>query len=394
MSKKIIVSVLAVIVFTGIIFAGYFIFTPRCPKICDDGNSCTNDLCSESTDFKCAFSPVPDCCGNKACETKETYEECPLDCPNCEDNNKCTTDSFDYHFQKCANAPVLDAVCCGNSICETGEDYALCPRDCPSCDDDNKCTKDSYDYHKNSCVNEKIIPCCGNQICDKGTEKNSNCPADCPSCDDNSRLTADSFNYSSQKCENTAVYYFIDDFENGAGNWEFFGKEEKEPITTTWGLALEGNNAVLRGAGHNWAGVLSKKWPNYAFKAKFKIIREGDGIHFNFRNNMGESNPTRYFIGVGSNHLNLAKQIDKRFFDSLAQPKEFFALNKEWHTFEARGYGNVLNIFIDGKLLIKYDDASESVSSGGIAFETLNNSEFLIDDVEVKIISEKDIVRP
>lgn len=394
MSRKILISILAGAVLTGLGIAGYFLLIHRCPEACDDGNSCTNDFCSAATNYKCASSPVSDCCGNAICEIKENYGTCPKDCLSCDDNNQCTKDSYDYHSQKCVNAPNINVVCCGNTICEIGEFYENCARDCPNCNDNNKCTKDSYDYHKFSCVNEKIIPCCGNGICDKGVEKYSSCQADCPNCDDNSRLTADSFNYTAQKCEHAVTHYLIEDFENGVGDWKFFGKEEKEPVTTTWGIASEGSNAVLRGAGHNWAGILSKEWSNYIFKAKFKIIREGSGIHFNFRNNMGERNPTRYFIHVSSNNLNLAKQINEIFFDSIAHSNEPLALGEGWHTFEIRGYGNVINIFIDGDLLIKYKDSEDPVLSGGVAFETLDGSEFLIDGVEVKVISPQDVTYP
>jgi len=393
-NKKILIFILMGIVIVGLGIAIYLFLIPRCPASCDDGNSCTTEACSKETEYKCKIKNIPDCCGNKLCEIKEAYETCSIDCPNCDDINKCTKDSYDYHLEKCVNAPILDTVCCGNSACEIGESYGNCARDCPNCDDENKCTRDKYDYHKRSCVNEKIIPCCGNQICDKGAETRSNCSADCPNCDDNSNLTKDSFDYITQKCKYFVTHYFIDDFERGVGNWDFFGKDEKESITTTWGAASDGNNAVLRGAGHNWAGILSKEWTNYIFKTKFKIIKEGDGIHFNFRNRMGEGNPTRYFIGVGSNHLNLAKQIDEKFFDSLAQPQNFPSLREGWHTFEIRGYGNILNIYIDNNLLIKYKDVESPILSGGVAFETLNDSEFLIDDIEIKVITEKDVVYP
>lgn len=399
MNRKILLFVSAGVIIVGLSIGAYFLFmVPRCPKSCDDGNTCTQDTCSAGTDYECFNSPISGCCGNTICETEEGYETCSLDCPKCDDNNECTNDSFNYHTQKCSNAPILDKICCGNTICETGENYKNCARDCPNCDDNNKCTLDSYDYHQQKCINKTAVPCCGNGTCDKGAETRLNCSTDCPSCDDNSRLTADSFNYVTQKCEHIVTHYIFDDFENGAGEWEFFGKEENEPVSTNWSIVKDGTNTVLRGAGHNWAGILGKSWPDYIFKTRFKIVKEGDGIHFNFRNIMGERNPTRYFIWVGSNGVNLAKQINEKFFSSLAQPENFPGFGKDfvnvWHTLEIRGYGNIINIYVDNKLLIKYKDTESPVLSGGIAFETLNNSEFLIDDVEVKAISEKNIIYP
>ena len=398
MNKNLLIVVFGIGTLLLIFGGGYFLFAPRCPASCNDNNFCTTETCSKDTNYKCKIEPIPNCCGNKSCEIGETYDTCIIDCPTCEDNDKCTKNYFDYNKQKCTNLPILDVICCGNGICETEETYQSCARDCINCDDDNKCTRDSYDYHKQACLNKIITPCCGNNICDVGVEAYSSCSADCPNCDDNSKLTLDSFDYVNQKCKHVVIYYLLDNFENGASNWEFFGKEEKEPASTNWSVIKDGTNTVLRGAGHNWAGILNKKWSDYIFKVKFKIIQEGEGIHFNFRNTMGEKDPTRYFIWVGSNGVNLAKQIGQKFFDSLAQPKDFPGFGKNfinvWHTFEIRGYGNILNILIDNKLLIKYKDDSEPILSGGVAFETLNNSEFLIDDVEIKVINEKDIIYP
>ncbi|OGF76445.1 hypothetical protein A2926_02530 [Candidatus Giovannonibacteria bacterium RIFCSPLOWO2_01_FULL_44_40] len=391
MNKNLLIIVLGVGALLLISGGSYFFLAPKCPVSCDDGNSCTTETCSKETSYKCKIEPVPNCCGNKSCETAETYDTCAIDCPTCDDNNKCTKDSFDYNKQACKNLPILDAACCGNTVCETGENYQNCARDCVSCDDDNKCTKDSYDYNKRACLNKIITPCCGNQICDAGAEAYASCSLDCPNCDDGSRLTKDSFNYKTQKCEYIATHYFIDDFETAAKNWDFFG--DQGPTLTAWGTTVIGGNTVLRGTGHYWANLRGKEWTDYIFKTKFKAVKWGDGIHFNFRNKMGERNPTRYFIGVGSGHLYVAKQIGDKFFNNLVEASPI-SLDSGWHTFEIRGRGNIINIYIDGELLIKYKDTASPILSGGVAFETLDNAEFLIDDVEVRVISEKDIVYP
>jgi hypothetical protein len=282
----------------------------------------------------------------------------------------------------------LTTICCGNTVCETGETYINCARDCPNCDDVNKCTKDSYDYHKQSCLNEIIIPCCGNGICDKGVEARSTCSVDCPSCDDNNQLTADSFNYTTQKCENIVTHYFIDDFESGIQNWSF--SVSPEDPTATWSTKIEGSNTVFRGTGHNWTDLIEKEWTDYIFKARFKIIK--GSIHFNYRVEHGEEGGTRYFIGAGSGHLMLSKQINENFYSGLAE--ESMNLDSGWHTIEIRGYGNILNIYIDNELLIKYKDTTNPVLSGGVALETHQDSEFLIDDVEIKVITQQDVIYP
>lgn len=389
MNKKILILILAGVVVVGLGLTGYLFLIPSCPASCDDGNPCTQDTCSKETNYKCKTEPIPNCCGNKICETPEVYETCALDCPNCDDSNKCTKDSYDYHAQKCVNAPILDAVCCGNTVCETGETYQSCARDCPNCDDNNKCTKDRYDYHGQKCVNEIIIPCCGNGICDKGAETYSICSTDCPNCDDKNKLTADSFNYKTQKCENVITHYFIDDFEQGAQSWDY-GPTPEDP-TASWSTKVEEGNTVFRGVGHNWATLIDKKWDDYIFKAKFKIIK--GQIHFNYRLKQLGEQPNRYFIGLGSGHLTLSKQTQDKFYNNLGEaPNVNFGSG--WHTIEIRGYGNVINILVDGRLLIKYKDNENPHLSGGIGLETHDDSEYWIDDVEIKVISEKDVVYP
>jgi len=386
MSKNIIIIILVIIVIAGLGGGAYFFFRPKCPESCDDANSCTQDICSKETNHKCSHNAIPNCCGNKNCELAEGYEICPADCPNCDDNNQCTKDSYDYHQQECVNAPVLEVICCGNTLCETGETYISCSRDCPNCDDANQCTKDSYDYHQKKCLNEIIKPCCGNGICDKGSETYSSCSKDCPNCDDSSKLTSDSFNYTTQKCENVVTHYFIDDFESGIKDWDLQDPPEDQ-IISSWTIIKEGTNSVLRGVEHNWGVLRGMKWDNFILKIKFKIIK-GE-MHFNYR--LWEDK--RYFIRVATNNIGLSKQIGDKFYDNIAEYQNL-NLGPGWHNLEIRGYGNILNILIDSTTLMKYKDTQTPVLSGGVGIEVLNQSEFWVDNVEVKVITQSDIVYP
>ena len=229
------------ILILSVLIIGIIFISGCAKKECETDADCLTKTCftSQCTDNKCAYSSIADCCGNEICEVGETYPECAADCPNCDDNNECTSDSYDYHELKCVNAIIPNVICCGNSVCETEETYSNCAKDCPNCNDGNKCTKDSYDYHELKCVNKLIIPCCGNEICDEGAETYLDCPTDCPDCNDNNKLTADNFNYATQKCENIVTHYFIDDFEQDTGNWVFFKEED-------WSTETENGNTVLK----------------------------------------------------------------------------------------------------------------------------------------------------
>lgn len=86
-----------------IIFLIFFIINlaiPKCPITCNDNNLCTNDFCSKETGYKCMNTLKLNCKGNEICETGEYGTS---DCPNCDDNNKCTADSYDLGTKKCIN---------------------------------------------------------------------------------------------------------------------------------------------------------------------------------------------------------------------------------------------------------------------------------------------------
>ncbi len=59
----------------------------KCNSSCDDKNPCTEDICSEQTNFKCEHKEIIPCCGNNKCEQGENY----LNCEDCAEI-KTTTD--------------------------------------------------------------------------------------------------------------------------------------------------------------------------------------------------------------------------------------------------------------------------------------------------------------
>jgi len=85
-------------------------------------------------------------------ETQEENNTCEIRCGPCEYIENCTC--------------ITLYPCNGNGICEEGE-YGFSD-DCPDCNDNNPCTQDGYDYKEKRCINEPIVPCCGNNICEDG----------------------------------------------------------------------------------------------------------------------------------------------------------------------------------------------------------------------------------
>jgi len=94
-------------------------------------------------------------CGNTLCEENETCESCPGDCGVCH----------------AAEEP------------ENISEIEPAPPECPdSCSDDNKCTDDYCSEGTSyTCKHTPIIPCCGNNLCEKD-ERCTSCPDDCGKC--------------------------------------------------------------------------------------------------------------------------------------------------------------------------------------------------------------------
>lgn len=144
-----------------------------CPDTCDDANRCTQDTCSKETRFNCVHEDILPCDGNAICEAGEyPFSE---DCPDCDDNNGCTKDTYNIADKSCKNTNITP--CIGNGLCESGE-YGSA--DCPECDDQNDCTQDTYDINKQACTHTSIIPCCGDRICE-ADETIGTCITDCQS---------------------------------------------------------------------------------------------------------------------------------------------------------------------------------------------------------------------
>ncbi len=57
-------------------------------------------------------------------------------------------------------------------------------------------------------------------------------------------------------------------------------------------------------------------------------------------------------------------------------------LGNGWHALEVTGYGSTITVLVDDQIVMTYTDP-EPILSGGIAFESLNDVQVLIDDVEI-----------
>ncbi len=183
--------------------------------------------------------------------------------------------------------------------------------------------------------------------------------------------------------------HFFDDFENGLEKWTFSSEGAGSEV-------VENGNTVLKLVGVERANV-HKIWDNYLFKFRFKMI---DGsVHVDFRRSEGYADGARRYL-VGMNYVgvyNLNKQIGE---DWRKLEEVDFRLDDGWHTLEIRGYDDIINVYVNDELIIKHKDTTNTLSSGWVRFEAHTGGvpgmvpELLIDDVEIKLITEEDIVYP
>ncbi|MFH1533170.1 MAG: hypothetical protein ABIK09_20785 [Pseudomonadota bacterium] len=157
---------------------------------CDDGNPCTDDSCKPLSG--CTFTPNVDLCDDE--DPCTLIDVCAASAcvgsgaPDCDDGNPCTDDLCTpgvgcAHMDNADPCDDLDA-CTTVDACVDG---ACIGSGALACDDGVACTADSCQALI-GCVYTPISPCCGNgvtepgEFCDDGnTQDGDDCPGDCSS---------------------------------------------------------------------------------------------------------------------------------------------------------------------------------------------------------------------
>jgi photosystem II stability/assembly factor-like uncharacterized protein len=161
---------------------------------------------------------------------------------------------------------------------------------------------------------------------------------------------------------------YSQDFESGQPEgWE---------LGPGWEVTESDAGGVLAGRGHDWASLTTGSWSDY--RLRFNVKLTGDAtLHANFR---VEAGPSRYFIGLRREGSYLVKQTGPdSFTENLANAD---GLGDGWKTVEITGYGPTITVLVGEQVVMTYTDP-EPLLSGGIAFESLAESQVLIDDVEI-----------
>jgi hypothetical protein len=189
---------------------------PGTAIICDDGQDCTDDACSDDTS-SCEYTPDHGSCSDgtfcNGSEVCQPFDGCGPGAPvNCDDTFECTLDACNEADDRCDHTP-NDADCDNGLYCDGVEtcdiDFGCLSGTAADCDDGVDCTDDvcleatsSYSCENTTndasctdgdvcttdtcdavtgCGYEPIANCtdCGDGVCEGNGETCDTCSADC-----------------------------------------------------------------------------------------------------------------------------------------------------------------------------------------------------------------------
>jgi photosystem II stability/assembly factor-like uncharacterized protein len=161
------------------------------------------------------------------------------------------------------------------------------------------------------------------------------------------------------------VILYEEDFQSGqASGWE---------LEAGWAVT----DGMLRGQGHRWANCSAGPWADCHLAFRLNLL-EGR-IHLVYRLN----ETGRYFIGFSEEGSYLHKQYwPDTFTPQLAHSDGPFELGV-WRQVEIVGEGPHITFAVDGEVQWEYIDP-DPLLAGTFAFETLDDSVALIDDIVVR----------
>jgi hypothetical protein len=250
--------------------------------------------------------------------------------------------------------------------------YSNCTKITPkTCEANTKCDFSLSGFKSTSEMEDN---CCGNTLCEEGSETNSDCPNDCPNCDDNSKLTSDSFNYKTQECENIVTHYFIEDFEEGktsigtGENWKIIDDQKNK--------VLDCPGIKINGVENDWATFGNDDWANYESELSFKLVEnlKGFGFHFFSKEEQG------YIVDIQDRKITLKKGSQQGRVEVSLEPFDF-KLDK-WYVLKTEKTGNNINIYIDDTQIFEYKD-SQPVDTGQLRIETFGDGHVRLDDISI-----------
>lgn len=133
---------------------------------------------------------------------------------------------------------------------------------------------------------------------------------------------------------------------------------------------------VLRGRGHSWARYTAGEWGDSTMSLRLRLVR--GAIHLNYR----VHDASRYFVGIHQEGLALHKQTGPQSFSGPLARAERQIPADRFVEVRISGEGGRLKVAVDGQPVLEYRDP-QPLTRGGIAFETLDESEAWVGTVGV-----------
>jgi photosystem II stability/assembly factor-like uncharacterized protein len=163
---------------------------------------------------------------------------------------------------------------------------------------------------------------------------------------------------------------FSDDFEKGlAMPWDW------DP---GWTVDIIDSNHVLHGKGHIWITLAPDEELGeiMTFESRVNLLK--GSIHVNYRINLSGS---RYFVRMESGRILLLK-MGRTDITPIELSSQFLPISYgTWYSLRITSIDNHLQVYLDDTLQLDYTDEDNPYPSGTIAFESLDESDVLVDDV-------------
>ena len=145
------------------------------------------------------------------------------------------------------------------------------------------------------------------------------------------------------------------------------------------------NPLAFKGAGHTW--VTLNKNLNGNSMIRFTLQRQKGSININVKNNLIESGSSRYILSIAEGkELILQKQsADAENIQELTQVSLLAGM--DWsgtaaHVVEIKIVNRQIIVRVDGQRVLFFVDI-QPLTRGTLAFETLEDSEFVVSDIQV-----------
>lgn len=163
------------------------------------------------------------------------------------------------------------------------------------------------------------------------------------------------------------------DFDNGSAGWDL--------EAGIWFWVPSGSGHALFGSGHGFARLTAHSGEISALSFKFRLEDLGSQFHANLLESFTGGH-TRYAVRFQSNGVVLSKQVTSNF-QELGMG--FAPITPDvFHEAQILVGGGSIDVFVDGEGVVGVDDPIPP-PPGFISFESLDDSDVFIDNVEVQI---------